>query len=243
MTEYLLFTLYAPMAAMGEIAVGERRMIWPRPARSAIFGLLAATLGLERPDEEAHLALNRDYGYGVRTDAPGRPLRDYHTAQVPRGKNARNFPTRRAELSTGRLETILSTREYRMDSCFTAAIWTRGETPRWPLEEFKKSLRNPHFVPYMGRKSCPLGAPFNPQIKNGETIFEAFDQYEPFFKLRRPLVELRLDRIVAFDHDPAADMPADAQVETRRDVLVSRRRWQFGERQEQIVTHRRKGAS
>ena len=42
---FLLFTLYAPMASFGEVAVGERRMSWSRPGRSAILGMVAARLG------------------------------------------------------------------------------------------------------------------------------------------------------------------------------------------------------
>jgi len=243
MTDYLLFTLYAPMAAMGEIAVGERRMSWPRPARSAVFGLIAASLGVERSDEDAHLALNNDYGYGVRTDAPGKPMRDYHTAQVPRGKNARSFSTRRAELSAGKLETILSTREYRMDACFTATIWPRVETLRWPLKDIRQKLCAPDFVPYMGRKSCPFGAPFDPRIKTAKTPLGAFQQYEPFCELDAPLIKLLDERTVAIDHDFATDAPPNTQIETRRDKLISRRRWQFGERFEQIITHQQKETS
>lgn len=239
MTDYLLFTLFAPMAAMGEIAVGERRMSWPRPARSAVFGLIAAALGLERTDEDAHLTLNTKYGFGVRTDAPGRPMRDYHTAQAPRGKKARNFPTRRAELSSGKLETILSTREYRMDACFTVAVWSREETPSWPLDDIRQKLLAPHFVPYMGRKSCPLGAPFDPKIKPAEDLLAAFAHYEPFLKLDAPLIELRKERAVAFDYNPADSLPVGAQIEKRRDALISRRRWQFDERHEIITSQRR----
>ena len=51
---FLLFTLYAPMGSFGEIAVGERRMSWARPGRSAVLGLVAAAQGIERTDEAAH---------------------------------------------------------------------------------------------------------------------------------------------------------------------------------------------
>lgn len=246
MKDYLLFTLYAPMAAMGEIAVGERRMSWPRPARSAVFGLIAAALGLDRTDEDAHAVLNNDYGYGLRTDAPGSPMRDYHTAQVPRGKNARNFPTRRAELAAGKggkMETILSTREYRMDACFTTTIWQLAENPRWSLEELKDYLIKPNYVPYMGRKSCPFGAPFDPRVIAAENLLDAYRQYEPFHNLERPLVELQDERTIAFDHDPSAPYPAGAQIEKRRDKLISRSRWQFDDRHEQIITQQTKEIS
>ena len=83
---YLLFTLYAPMASFGEIAVGERRMSWSRPARSAIMGLVAAALGIDRTDQETHQNLERGLFYAVRTDMPGHPFMDFHTAQVPKSK-------------------------------------------------------------------------------------------------------------------------------------------------------------
>ena len=45
MPDFLTFALAAPLAAMGEIAVGERRGSWDRPGRSAVLGLIAAVLG------------------------------------------------------------------------------------------------------------------------------------------------------------------------------------------------------
>ena len=62
MPEFLTFALAAPLAAMGEIAVGERRGGWDSPGRSAILGLIAGCLGLEREDEAAHAALETGYG-------------------------------------------------------------------------------------------------------------------------------------------------------------------------------------
>jgi hypothetical protein len=37
MTEFLTFVLAAPLAAMGELAVGERRGSWDRPGAAARF--------------------------------------------------------------------------------------------------------------------------------------------------------------------------------------------------------------
>jgi len=58
MTAFLLASLYAPMASWGEITVGERRTSWDRPSRSAILGLVAAALGIEREDQDGHDALD-----------------------------------------------------------------------------------------------------------------------------------------------------------------------------------------
>ena len=122
---FLLFTLYAPMGSFGEIAVGERRMSWARPGRSAVLGLIAAAQGIERTDEAAHRNLEAGLYYAVRTDAPGRPLMDYHTAQTPKGRRGRTFATRREELEADDLNTVLSSREWRADACFTVALWPR----------------------------------------------------------------------------------------------------------------------
>ena len=67
MRDFLLFTYYAPIAAFGQVAVGEVRGSWERPGKSAILGLLAAGLGLARDDAEGQAALAEAYGYAVRT--------------------------------------------------------------------------------------------------------------------------------------------------------------------------------
>ena len=42
MPAFLLFSLWAPLAAMGDVAVGERRTGLERPGKSAVLGLVAA---------------------------------------------------------------------------------------------------------------------------------------------------------------------------------------------------------
>ena len=115
---FLLFTLYAPMGSFGEVAVGERRMSWARPGRSAVLGLVAAAQGIDRTDDAAHRRLEVELHYAVRTDAPGRPFMDYHTAQTPKARRGRTFATRREELESDSLNTVLSAREWRTDACF-----------------------------------------------------------------------------------------------------------------------------
>ena len=142
------------MASFGEIAVGERRMSWARPGRSAILGLVAAAKGIERSDEVAHRRLESGLHYAVRTEASGIPLTDYHTAQTPRARKGRNFATRREELESEDLNTVLSTREWRVDASFTVALWPRHGAAL-DIEEIAGALRRPFFVIYMGRKSAP----------------------------------------------------------------------------------------
>src|ERR1700732_2783783 len=124
MPEFLTFALAAPIAAMGDLAVGERRGSWDRPGRSAVLGLIAACLGLDREDEAAHAALETGYGLALRRERIGPLLADYHTAQVPPRQRGRQFATRAEELAANNLETILSRRDYRCDLLVLAALWS-----------------------------------------------------------------------------------------------------------------------
>ena len=234
---FLVFTLYAPMGSFGEIAVGERRMSWARPGRSAILGLVAAAQGIERTDEEAHQRLESGLYYAVRTDAPGRPLIDFHTVQTPTARKARGFATRLWELKSDELNTVLSDREWRADACFTVVLWRRPDSAL-DLDAMASALRNPRFVLYVGRKSAPLGLPLNPETIDAQTLMDAFDARQPTAEEQRTLRHIHVPGTqqcpIAFDAD-APGTPANSRTERRRDALASRARWQFLDRLERIV--------
>lgn len=234
--QFLLFTLYAPMASLGEIAVGERRMGWARPGRSAVFGLVAAAHGWERTDQAAHENLEESLHYAVRTDAPGRPLMDYHTAQTPKAWRGVVHETRRQELSSADLHTVLSTREWRTDAFFTACLWPR-ENGTIDLFEIASALRQPHFVLYLGRKSAPLGLPLNPAVVQADTLTEAFGKRQANVEEDRVLEQVGASgKQLAFDVDPRLDVGnQEFREERRRDAVVDRERWQFTDRMERVM--------
>jgi CRISPR system Cascade subunit CasD len=237
MPRYLVFTLHASLGAFGGVAVGERRPGWDRPGRSAVFGLIAGALGIERTKEAAHLALDRGYGLAIRTDAAGRMLVDYHTAQVPPASRRRpRLPTRAAELAEAELETVLTQRAYRSDALHLIALWERPGAP-YSLEALAEALCAPEFVPYVGRKSCPLALPLAPQVIEADDVLTACAARVA----AAPAPEQRLRRIlratlgsVAMDAEDAN--PHQVQrIEQRRDRLASRARWQFALRGEAIL--------
>lgn len=237
MPRYLVFTLHASLAAFGGVAVGERRPGWDRPGRSAVFGLIAGALGIDRTEEAAHRALDRGYGLAIRTDAAGRMLADYHTAQVPPADRRRpRLPTRAAELAEAALETVLTRREYRTDALHLIALWERRDAPH-TLEALAEALRAPKYVPYVGRKSCPPALPLAPQVIEADDAGAAFAARVA----AAPAPEQRLRRMlhatpgwVAMDAEDA-DPRHVQRVEQRRDRLASRARWQFALRAEAIL--------
>jgi CRISPR system Cascade subunit CasD len=239
MGEYLVFQLHAVIGAMGGVAVGSRRASFDRPGKSAVVGLVAAALGLDRSDEAAHMALADGYGLGLGEITPGRPLFDYHTAQTPPQRGNRRFATRREELTVDDLGTILSVREYRTDPAYLVALWTRGAR-RWSLGQLAEALRKPHFTLYFGRKACPLGVPLDPRVVGANDPRSAMETY---VAARTPeqtkfFHELRLGglpSVLATDVDGTRDHSITMRVERRRDSLQSRRRWQFSLRSEVIA--------
>ena len=233
---FLLFTVYAPLGACGEVAVGERRMSWVRPGRSAILGLIAAAQGRERTDEDAHQQLDSSLYYAVRTDAPGRPVIDYHTAQTPKARKGRMFSTRREELQSSDLNTVLSTREWRADACFTVALWPRPDVSL-DLDGIAGVLRRPCFVLYLGRKAAPLGLPLDPAIIEADTFMGAFAARQRNDEEMAVLQRIRADGAAYGEVACDADAPgasANFRIERRRDAIVSRARWQFADRLERV---------
>ncbi len=238
--EHLVLLLHAPLGAMGGVAVGERRAGFDRPGKSAILGLLAAGLGLDRSDEAAHTALADGYGLGLGEIASGRMLFDYHTAQMPPQRRNRRFATRREELAVDDLGTILSVREYRTDPAYLVVLWAR-EAAKWSLGQFADALKRPQFTLYFGRKACPLSVPLDPRTVEANDPNLAIRTYVAArtpeqTEFLRGLHLHRLPSVLALDLDGAS---ADRmRVERRRDALESRRRWQFGLRSEAIVDGR-----
>jgi len=237
MTDYLIFRLYGPIASWGDIAVGEVRPSHTHPSKSAVLGMVAAALRINRDQEEKHSELAAAYGLAVQVDSMGVPLVDYHTVQVPpsgSGRNRRVFATRREELRTlprDELKTILSRRDYRMDALAKVALWARTVTPPYSLEEIQGALERPGYVLYLGRKSCPLALPLEAQLVTASSIREAFiaARFAEFEALRYLTISVTPD--LYWESGTEAGLAAHHTFE-RRDVPLSRRRWQFDARRE-----------
>ncbi len=250
MATFLCFRLHGPLASWGDVAVGERRPTSPHPSRSAVLGLAAAALGVRRDDQAGWAELERAFGFASRTDAPGELLVDFHTAQGPDEKLLRaeagaakkaKMPwhrpaTRRAELAFPRqaLATLLSMRQYRVDALWTAALWLRpdADPPPWSLTFLQEALRRPRFLPYLGRKSCPLDLPMEPQlVEAGDPVAAMADARFRTDDIVAP-VSARANGRGTVQWEGAWPGLAAAQTVRRRDRVSSRSRWQFAEREE-----------
>ena len=254
MSTFLTFSIYAPLASWGEVAVGEVRDSLERPTRSAVLGMLAAALGVDRSDAAAHSALERGYGVAVRALEAGVPMRDYHTTQTASAAAVKKHrPSTRRELlacvEPEAPETIVSTRTYRQGALALIVVWARpGDAARWSLVELATALGTPHYVPYAGRKANALGLPTGAEVVESESLAAAVWAAEA--RLVERLQALTnagsgwLHRRSTWSHEvhhdrPEADGVAAGTLDlrmmvTQRDVVADRGRWQFSERQVQV---------
>ena len=246
--EFLVFQLQAPLASWGEPAVGEFRGSASHASHSAVVGLLGAALGLSRDAEAAHAALRDGYGLAIGLLASGTLLRDFHTAQVPPRSALKNRPhfTRRQELAVGKLGTILSSREYRQNAACLVALQLRvPSAPAPSLAQLAGALRKPKFALYLGRKTCVPSAPLWPQLIEAASAHAAFERYAGMFESARqaaptdargrvPLEPMPPLIRIAFDDHVHAGVTPDLSTR-RKDRLIRREGWQFGDRNEHIA--------
>ncbi len=244
MTDYLLFRLYGPLAAWGDVAVGELRPTTAHPSKSTVLGLVAAALGIRRHEEDRHQQLEAACGFAVLVENAGVHLRDYHTVQqADTIARLKHLHTRRDELADrGNRYTIISRRDYRADALCTVALWIRSAPVPATLEQLAEALRRPRLPLYLGRKSCPLSLPLAPRIVPAATLDAAFSTWLDGDNPQQAalLAAIRLDRLSRerecyWEAEGSAVDPQKLPIlhtTARRDRPVSRQRRQFAERAE-----------
>lgn len=230
---FLVFRLYGPLASWGQAAVGGDRPTGVYPTRSAIVGLLAAALGIKREQEQDMSCLNSSLQIAVKQLVPSSLMRDYHTTQVPSTRRGITHLTRKSELNEEKLNTILSSRDYRCDGMWVVAI-RLVDAAGYSLLQLKEALEKPVYTLYLGRKSCPLAAPLAPTIAETKSIKEALDTEFP--SLTRSNKEdklwLNANKQVTYYWEGEKNELAEGTVITTQpwDNPLSKTRWQFTQR-------------
>lgn len=234
---YLTFSMVAALSSNGGLAVGEKRQTEDRPAKSAVLGLLAAARGIPTGADQRHAELDRSLWYAVRVEdigrRPRRLLIDFHTASTAPTRRGVVYHTRRDEVLAGG-RTILSQREYLEDTSYSVALWQRAGAEAL-LDELREALLRPVWTLYAGRKSCPFSLPLNPILVEAIDVRGAFVKRDEATaeerEFRRSLGLEAAPRYVAVD---SASSETGARIETRRDTIVSRVRWQHSPREEAV---------
>ena len=232
--DFLLFRLYNWLCSWGLIANGELRTTYIGPTKSSIIGLIAASLGISRTENDLLLELSHDIGFSVKIENPGILLTDYHTSQVPSKSNSNKTKrsTRKLELESNELNTILSYRDYRMDSLYTVAVWNKNPDTKFKLEDIKLKLIRPTFQLYLGRKSCPLSLPLTPKLVHSSSLRKAYEEVlfstDEFIQnlIEKSGQQILWENIENFESGFIPDMKV-----VLRDSISNREMWQFKNRQ------------
>lgn len=223
MQPYLVFTLAASLAAMGELAGHERRGSLAWPGRSAILGLLGAALGRRRDADFSDLdALD----LAVAIFDEGTPFRDYHTVEtVPSAavKHPNSRPEALRSAHPLQTNTTITLRDYRTGSLYGVAVWGAD------LDTLSRALTHPVFTLYLGRKSCPLSAPLGPKLVTADTPQAALAHVQlPDWLRKDRFGQPRVATRMAVD---AAHAPEGAGlIEYRHDRPIDRQLWHFAPR-------------
>lgn len=213
------------MSSWGEAAVGRVRPSMDRPTYSAVLGLVGACLGVDRSDEHVWAAMAEGYRFAMLVRSAGEPVKDFHTIEsIPQAAlRQRPVRTRRDELAAvaeyvsggGNYRSMIpTTRDYRVGGSYLVAL--AGEAP-FPLERIHAAMRAPVFVPYLGRKSCPLSAPLAPEIVEAPFLREAMPPGPLYWQ---DGIEAGVEPELTFE---------------RNDALLSRSRWEYGRRLEHFA--------
>lgn len=139
----ILLKFAGPLQSWGTNSHFETRYTDYYPSKSALIGIIAASFGYRRFEDENIIKLN-DIDFACRVDQKGTLLRDYHTAQKfkPNG----NFD-----------RTYVTDRYYLEDAVCIVAIGHENEEF---VDKIQFALKNPYFQTFMGRRSLPLAADF-----------------------------------------------------------------------------------
>ncbi|MER5563861.1 type I-E CRISPR-associated protein Cas5/CasD [Streptomyces sp. NPDC002506] len=186
----LTLQLAGPLQSWGASARFTRRTTEPAPTKSGVIGLLASALGRSRDSDISDLAQLR---FGVRVDQAGSRLRDFHTAHHP---------------DTGTSMPV-SERFYLTDAVFVAAV----EGDPQLLAALHQALHHPHYLPYLGRRSCPPSRPIplklHPSSELEQVLTDEPWRASPWYQRRRRHerdISLRLltEAGPTTGHDPTA---------------------------------------
>ncbi len=145
----LTIKLKAPLQAYGNEATFEIRTTNPYPTKSAIIGMISASLGYSRNDKRI-LRLN-DLEFAVRSDQPGQVVSDFQIVEYAKS------PTKKAKK--------LTYRYYLQDALFMVAIGSENDDL---IEKIHYALQHPKFPLFLGRRSCPPAGPLEIKVFNNQ---------------------------------------------------------------------------
>jgi CRISPR system Cascade subunit CasD len=204
----LALLLDGPMQSWGHASRFERRTTALHPTRSAVFGLLAAALGIDKHGANEAGELVRFGSLRFTVVILPRRLRQKHELMMQRLEDYHTVTgIRRASGKVDKDATVQTYRHYLLDARFGVLL----EGPAVLLEEIATALRNPKWGVWLGRKCCVPASPVLVALKP--------DQAQAWSELVRRIGYAGTETIDQFDRvievaagEAGADVLEDAPV-------------------------------
>jgi len=238
MGEILLLRLEGPLQSWGGRARWDVRDTGRIPTKSGIVGLLGCALGYPMGDPRLETELGAGLRFGVRTEAPGRILEDYHTVSgfLPTAGGAYRHSGIKTGTSLDKLRsdpdvepaTIVSTRFYLEDAAFLVGLEETGRAPG-VLARCADALRHPAWPLFLGRKACIPSRPvFETLTSEYSDLEDAFNKHKWSYLGARGILRERLrpaDAAVMLEVDSSVTGPG---VASRPEAVRTNSARQFG---------------
>lgn len=145
----VVLRLEGPMQSWGTQGRYSIRDTDTEPSKSGVLGLVGAALGMKRDDHDL-LERLRSLRMAVRSDRPGRVVRDLHTV------GAGTFRGEPHSMWGLEGKTVVTHRHYLADAAFTVAL---GHEDEAFVARIAEALQNPVWPLFLGRRSCAPSAP------------------------------------------------------------------------------------
>ncbi len=156
----ILLKFAGPLQSWGTSSHFELRHTDYYPSKSAVIGIIAASLGYRRDEDEKISKLN-ELNFGVRIDQEGNLIRDYHIVRKYKSNGKED-------------RTYVTNRYYLEDAVFLVAISHQDDAY---MGEVAHALKNPYFQPFMGRRALPLCVDFVLDITSQDLV-HTLENYE-----------------------------------------------------------------
>lgn len=173
----ILLKFAGPLQSWGTDSKFETRYTDRYPSKSGVIGIISASFGFERSDDERNQRFNQ-LDFAVRVDQTGEFLHDY---QVARRYNKKGIPFK---------HPYVTNRYYLQDAIFTIALG--HEDKKW-INTIENALKNPYYQPFLGRRSNPLTADFFIGTTDTDVVrsLEKLDwQASPWYKRKNKVEKL-----------------------------------------------------
>jgi len=161
----LFLRLEGPLQAWGDTSKFVIRRTMDAPTKSGVLGLLCCAMGLSRQAARERLPELNGLAMGVRIDRPGTRWWDYHTVGAGIGILRADGKEIKRTASTGKIETLITRREYLADASFLVVL--KGDAKL--IHDIAAAIASPKWPVFLGRKSCPPSVPVLARPREGES--------------------------------------------------------------------------